>query len=51
MRWQILLQIYWPVAWWHFQPKLFMGWGLMRVTLMQLREFIQQRVGLQIIRS
>jgi hypothetical protein len=41
MRWQMLLQIYWLVVWWRFQPKLFMGWGPMRVTRMRLREFIQ----------
>jgi hypothetical protein len=35
------LRICWPVDWWHFQLKLFMGWALMRVTRMRLREFIQ----------
>jgi hypothetical protein len=48
MRWQMLLQIYWAVDWWRFQLKLFMGWGLMRVTLMLLREFIQLKGGLRI---
>jgi hypothetical protein len=49
MRWQMLLQIYWLVDWWRFQLKLFMGWGLMHVTQMRLRGFIQQREDLQII--
>jgi hypothetical protein len=32
---------YWPmVVWWLFQQKLFMGWGLMRVTPNLLRGFI-----------
>jgi hypothetical protein len=44
----MLLRIYWPGAWSRFQLKLFMGWGLMRVTRWLLREFIQLRVGLQI---
>jgi hypothetical protein len=37
----MLLQIYWPVDWWHFPLKLFMGWGQMLVTPMRLRGFIQ----------
>jgi hypothetical protein len=41
MRWQMLLRIYWLVDWWHFQLKLFMGWGLMRVMPKRLREFIR----------
>jgi hypothetical protein len=41
MRWQTLLQIYWPVDLWRFRLKLFMGWALMLVTLMRLHEFIQ----------
>jgi hypothetical protein len=41
MRWQMLLRIYWPGGWSHFQLKLFMGWVQMRVTQMRLREFIQ----------
>jgi hypothetical protein len=49
MRWQMLLRTYWPVDWWRFQLKLFMGWERMRATLMRLREFIQLRAGLQII--
>jgi hypothetical protein len=36
----MLLPICCVVGWWRFQLKLFMGWGQMRVTLMQLREFI-----------
>jgi hypothetical protein len=48
MRWQMLLPIYWLVDWSLFQLKLFMGWALMRVTRMRLREFMQSRVGLQI---
>jgi hypothetical protein len=49
MRWQMLLRIYWPVGWWHFQLKLFTGWGPMREMRPPLREFILQRVGRQII--
>jgi hypothetical protein len=45
----MLLSIYWPVGWSLFQLKLFMGWELMRVTQMRLREFIQSRDGQQII--
>jgi hypothetical protein len=37
----MLLRICWPVDWWRFQLKLFMGWVQMRVTQVRLREFIQ----------
>jgi hypothetical protein len=41
MRWQMQLRIYWPVDWWRFQLKLFMGWVLMRVMPKRLRGFMQ----------
>jgi hypothetical protein len=48
MRWQMPLRICSPVDWWHFQLKLFMGWERMRVTQMQLREYILLKDDLQI---
>jgi hypothetical protein len=37
----LLLTYWWLAVWWRFQPKLFMGWGLMRAMQRQLPEFIQ----------
>jgi hypothetical protein len=48
MQWQMLLPIYWPVDWSLFQLKLFMDWVQMRAMQMQLREFMQPKVGPQI---
>jgi hypothetical protein len=45
----MLLRICWPVDWLRFQLKLFMGWAQMRVMPKRLREFMQPKVGLQII--